>query len=237
MQWALPQTTKELQMYDTSSTTPVQTSESPDAIAVDLGHELTQGFAARFIRHKCRQLVGQLGLTRSDRDDLEQDMRMALIERFEQFDSAVAHWNVFVTTIVEHAVVAILEHRGAEKRGHGLGIATLHTLVNDGEGGYTELAQCVLDDERSNMTGFVPRDPQEVFELSEDLSTVLDRLPPDLREMCERLKTMSITELAREMDVPRRTLRDRLESVRHALRGAGFGENVRKSPPSPARNL
>lgn len=37
----------------------------------DLGHELTNGFAHKFIRFKVRQIIGCVGLPRSRREDRE----------------------------------------------------------------------------------------------------------------------------------------------------------------------
>ena len=47
-----------------------------------------------------------------------------------------------------------------------------------------------------------------------DLDELLQSLPEDLREMCDRLKNDSISQVARELGIPRSTLRDRVCKIR-----------------------
>ncbi|MCX7701853.1 MAG: hypothetical protein N2039_13325, partial [Gemmataceae bacterium] len=61
-------------------------------------------FTQGLIRRKVRQLVGRDGFTAQDRDDLEQELRLRLLQNLSQFDPDQAHRNVFVTSVVERAV-------------------------------------------------------------------------------------------------------------------------------------
>lgn len=74
----------------------------------DLAQWVTCGFAAQAIGHKARQLAGRNGFSLSDRDDLEQELRLHLLRRLGSFDPQVAHWNVFVRTLLErHAATLV----------------------------------------------------------------------------------------------------------------------------------
>ena len=41
-----------------------------------------------------------------------------LLRRLAKFDPTIAHYNVFVTTVIERYSATIIEHRTAESRSH-----------------------------------------------------------------------------------------------------------------------
>ena len=47
-------------------------------------------YAVRIIKYKARQLVGRVGFTESDREDLEQEMILDLLQRLPKYDPARA---------------------------------------------------------------------------------------------------------------------------------------------------
>lgn len=189
---------------------------------IDLQQELTDGFAAKLIRRKSKELVGKAGFTRSDRDDIEQDLRIALFERFEQFDPEVAHWNVFATTIIERQVATMLRQRSAEKREYCRGVTSLSTPVEDADGALTELARQIGEEHLARLTGLAVRSHEDAVDLRHDLEVILSKLPDDLREICERLKSESIADIVRDRNVPRTNVYRLLEWLREFFEAEGF---------------
>ena len=57
---------------------------------IDLSSELSHGFAASFIRYKATRLVGRAGIRPCDQEDVEQELRLHLVQRFPKFDPARA---------------------------------------------------------------------------------------------------------------------------------------------------
>ena len=112
-------------------------------MTIDLERELTTGFAAHLIRQKAKQLIRRPEFAKSDQPDLEQELSLRVIEAFPKFDPEVAHWNAFVTTIVERNVASILEFETAEKRCSEEGIESLNTLVTDSDGNLVQRAQTI----------------------------------------------------------------------------------------------
>jgi RNA polymerase sigma-70 factor (ECF subfamily) len=53
-----------------------------------------------------------------------------------------------------------------------------------------------------------------------DIERVLNALPDDLRDLCERLRESNMAEIAREMGIPRTTLYDKLTKIRETFRKA-----------------
>jgi RNA polymerase sigma-70 factor (ECF subfamily) len=51
---------------------------------------------------------------------------------------------------------------------------------------------------------------------------VVARLRPELRELCERLRHMTLTEIARETGIPRGTLYERRSELQRIFEDAGL---------------
>jgi len=71
-------------------------------------------FARGIIRRKVRLLIGRGGFTRQDRDDLEQQLVLRLLQSLDLFDPELAGPNVFIATVIERAVALILRERRAK---------------------------------------------------------------------------------------------------------------------------
>ena len=106
-------------------------------------------FAARLIRRKARELSSRPGFSSSDRDEIEQQLRLILLKRLDKFDPAVAHYNAFVTTVVERYSATILEHRRAESRSHRRYGGSLNQMVDDGDGNQIEMGATIHEGQPS----------------------------------------------------------------------------------------
>ena len=58
-------------------------------------------FARGIIRRKARLLVGRAGFSRDDREDIEQELLLRLLQSIPLLDPNRGHPNVFITTIVD----------------------------------------------------------------------------------------------------------------------------------------
>jgi hypothetical protein len=165
--------------------------------------------------------VGRAGFTPSDRDVIEQELSLKLLKQLEAFDPGEAHWHVFVTTVVERHAANLLRDKRAEKRDHRLA-TSLHVLIETGDNGPVELAETVGRQEQEARLGRDSRSDEERAQLAGDVADVLAGLPPDLRDVAERLKHDSVSAVARDLGLPRTTLLRRMEHLRRAFEGAGL---------------
>lgn len=190
---------------------------------LDWDRELTKGFAGRLIREKARQLIRQPGFHRSERPDLEQDLRLALWERVDKFDPEVAHWNVFATTVIERQVATLCEQRQADKRSDlQEPPLSLSTMIPDCDDELVPLEELIEPRQQEARLGISRPDDLQLTELRMELEDELAKLPDDLRELAEQLKTMSLMEISRLTGESRRCLRRRLEALREALADSFF---------------
>jgi len=178
-------------------------------------------FAWVVIRRKARQLVGRTGFTAQDREDIEQDLALRLLESLRSYDPAQGHRNAFVTAVVDRAAAKILRDRRTKKRngGHVRSLDTLLRALDWDKDEYDDVAHSF---EESALVDRLPCGAEERIDLREDLAAVLARLPAELRDLAERLKTQSLSEAARELGVPRTTLQRRVAQLRQHFEEAGL---------------
>ena len=180
-------------------------------------------YAVRIIKHKARQLVGRYGLTFFDREDLEQELMIDLLQRMRHFNPAKAKKSTFMARIVERHIATLLETRHAQCRDWRLCRVSLNTPHENDKGDTWELIDR-MDSEGALRTCRPDTRESEINNLRMDVARVLDTLPEDLRDLCERLRESNMAEIARETGVARTTLYDKLTRIRAAFRQAGLDD-------------
>lgn len=164
-------------------------------------------FAADLIRRKARELCRLSAFQNYDRADIEQELRLVLVKRLAKFDASIAHYNAFVTTVIERYCANLIEHETAESRSPNRNGASLNQTVNDGEGNPTQMANLIEEGHQSNRTGGRFRSKAELFDLATDVANVIADLPPEMQDLCERLKRDSVSKIAEDLGIARSTLR------------------------------
>jgi RNA polymerase sigma-70 factor, ECF subfamily len=188
-------------------------------------NEKIDRFTRGIVRRKVKQLIGLAGFTEQDRRDLEQDFFARVLQGMRSFDSTIAHRNKFVTTIVERYVANVLRNKRAEKRDHRR-ICSLHVMVDIGEKDNAEMAQTIGQRELDARRGRHPRSGEELAQLVQDLADVMTTLPDELRGLAERLKTQTVSEIARDMAIPRTTLNESVRRLRQRFVDSGLKDYI-----------
>jgi RNA polymerase sigma-70 factor (ECF subfamily) len=188
---------------------------------IDLGRELTEGFAARHIRHKAKQVARHAGFSKSDVEDIQQQLVEHVLENVAAFDPRQGHFNVFVKTVVERYTANILRDHCAEKRDRRQ-TCSLSTIVDEDDCGPIELGDTIGQDALDARLGRTTREPHDTASLAADVADVVATLPPELRELCKRLMNTSVSKVARELGVPRTTLHERVRKLRGHFAEAGL---------------
>ncbi len=185
-------------------------------------------YAAKLIRIKARQLVGKAGLTEDDRCDLEQELMIDLLQRMRHFNPTKAKKTTFMTRIVERHIATLLEARHAQCRDWRLCRVSLNSPCENDKGDTFELIDWVNSD---GCFGNPEPESREraVNNIRVDIEGVLNALPDDLRDLCNRLHESNMAEIARETGVPRTTLYDKLAIIREAFREAKLDDYLEGS--------
>ena len=182
--------------------------------------ELTP-FEHSLIRRKAGQILGRNGFAWQDRDSVEQELKIKLLERLEFFDRGVSHRNVFATTVIEREVAKLIRYRQADKRDFRR-VCSLNVMIPSGDEDPVELGSTISTQEYETRWCRESRSPEALSELRQDITTMLELLPPDLRRLAEQLKEKSLSQVAREMGIPRTTLRERVYEIRARFESAGM---------------
>ena len=172
--------------------------------------------AAKTIRHKARQLVDTAGFKRHDLKDIEQELRLDLLQRLPKFNPNKATHETFVARLIERKISKLIRYRTQEKRDFRRESFSLNDRIDDPESESIERISTVGQDEADIRIGKRRRSREEEAQLRVDVSLVLSGLPNDLRELAELLKTHTITQAAESLGIPRSTLygaRDRLRCI------------------------
>lgn len=179
-------------------------------------------YAVRIIKYKARQLVGRVGFTESDRQDLEQEMVFDLLRRLPKFKPERAQRNTFIARVVEHKVATIIEAQKAGMRDYRLCPCSLNDRFENEEGGSVERIDTINQDDYLQRTGKLSRPISDLWGLSIDVRSAVEKLPPELRELCKRLQTESVTEISRDTGIPRGTIYESINKLRTLFEDAGL---------------
>ena len=182
-------------------------------------------YVEELIHHKARQLIGTAGFTRDDVEDLEQEMRLDLLERLPKFDPNKATYNTFMSRLVERKISNLIRHRTQEIRDFRCEEGSVHDVVECGDK-KVECIETVTQDEQDFRLGRHIHSTKAHQDLKLDISLVLSTLTPELRKLAELLKTMSITEVARKLGIPRSTLYDRITRLRGIFEDMGLSKQM-----------
>lgn len=175
-------------------------------------------YANKLIRHKARQLVDQFGFTRSDRDDLEQELRTHLFQQAARFDPERGSASTFISRVLSRKVVSIIRHRCAEQR-HCYRVAcSLNDLVRDEDDAWLERGQTLPPDADRRRTAAT----EVLSDLSIDLHQAVDALEPRLQRLWHMLLSNTVTDAARELGVSRFVVYARVQELREHFAAHGL---------------
>jgi RNA polymerase sigma-70 factor (ECF subfamily) len=180
-------------------------------------------YAVRLIRKKAWQLVGKAGFTEADREDLEQELIIDLLQRLSKFNPDRANRKTFITRVVTNRVATLIELQKASCRNYRLYTNSLNDYVDIGGGDLVEREETIASDDYLQNTGRCSRPLKELEELSLDIERIIAKLPPKTRNLCEGLKGgETISDIAREMGITRETVYQSIKELRKALEKSGL---------------
>ncbi len=168
---------------------------APKPELFEIPHARGSDYASWLVRRTAADLVKSRDFNLSDRDDIEQDLMVRLLESWPQFDPAKGSATTFISTVVRNTVSNLIRRRQRE----------LRTFVNSD-------SLPVVEDSSH----------EDGIDLKCDVATVLASLPPEDRDLAERLMTSSILEIAAADDVTVASVRKRVERLRKVFEAAGL---------------
>ena len=191
-------------------------------MGVDNSDDGIDPYAAGLIKYKARKLVGKAGFTASDREDIEQELRLDLLRRLPKYNPKRAQRNTFIARVVEHRLATLIEAQKAGIRDYRRCRCSLNECFEDADGRSVERVDTFDQEDYLLRTGAQSRPSEELNRLAIDVAAVLETLPPELRELCRRLKAETVTEISRDTGIPRGTIYESIKKLREIFKDAGL---------------
>jgi len=181
-------------------------------------------FITALVHRKANQLVKQSGFDASEQMDLTQDLIASIMQSLKAFDESVGHKYPFILAVVDRHVCNLLRTKKSRKRTSGA-IISLNVSIALEDAGPTELIQTIGDREMDRRLG---RDrllsEEQLSDLRLDLARIIQDLPAAWQDLIERRKSQSVSEIARDLGIPRTTLNLWLLQIRERFAAAGLEE-------------
>ena len=158
-------------------------------------------------------LTGHYGFTRSDLEDIRQELYLRLHRNLPQHDPMKGGKATFVDRVLRSAVRDLIRRQVATKRDHAMCTASLDSPY---PGGYGTLGDSITD------TDSTPSHTDRIH-LVIDVQRVVAGLDQDLQSLCHALSMQKTpTEIAREHGICRQTFYARRMRLRRAFEDAGM---------------
>lgn len=175
------------------------------------------GFAMQLIKYKARRLIGQAGYTSEDQRDIEQDLVLDLLQRIPEYNSAKAQLNTFVTRVVDNKVASLIEARSTCKRDYRVTIVSINETLTDENGDTFDRCDTISQEDFFFRINSSVRSEVEQHDLTLDLQTIIEQLPAEMKELCELLSQVNITEASRITGRPRKKLYESIRKIRRVF--------------------
>ena len=176
-------------------------------------------YTSKLIGHKARRLVGHFGFTRSDREDIEQDLVLHLLKQIPHFDSRRGSERTFIDRIVNRKVVSIVRGRLAARRDYRR-LSSLNDVALDEAGQIVERVDTLPDDADRRIA----RDcaAPDARDLALDVLTVLATLDPESKRICDLVIAGTKRKTCENLGLSKSGLRDRVLKLREIFSAAGL---------------
>jgi RNA polymerase sigma-70 factor (ECF subfamily) len=179
-------------------------------------------YAVNLIRFKARQMVGRAGFLEADQHDLEQELVTDLLRRLPRFNRQRAKRSTFIARIVNNHIATLVEAQKAGCRDYRR-CQSLEELQDTQSQHLGERSAWLNQDALSCSEQIIFAQRNEAsLALRLDLDKALAKLPVNLRSLCVRLTASTISDIARELGIPRTTLYEAIHKVRALFEDAGL---------------
>ncbi len=191
-------------------------------------------YAAKRIRFRANQMVGKHGFTEDDFKDMCQALMCDVLRRVPKFDDSRADIKIFISTVIDNGLAAMIKYREAKRRDHRREERALDEPVPDEDGEWTTFGETISEEEARSRLGRAGPTDLERADLAMDVAVVLAQLDETDRQLCLDLRFMTPSEVSREKGISRSFIYKRIADLRRKFVEAGLGFSMSSRTHSPA---
>lgn len=179
-------------------------------------------FVRSVINRQVSKLIATSDFPQQDRADLVQEVYVRAMCSLRHYDPKVGHLYPYVCTVVQRHLSNVLRDRAAIRR-KTAGRVSLSKTIRGDDGAIVEMSQTLHDGDQDRRLGRSRRlDERELNDLRMDLAELMATLPDKFQEILRLRQTHSVTEISRDLGIPRTTLNDWMAQIRKRFEEAGF---------------
>jgi DNA-directed RNA polymerase specialized sigma24 family protein len=145
------------------------------------------GLATRCIRRKAAAMLGWVGFTRLDAEDIEQELTLAVIQRLPKYDQTRSRMITYISSVVRVAALALIRRRRTAKRNHGRKPVSLDAPRQPGRSRTLTRAQSTGQAQARRHRKIATRSEVETVAMQHDVAVAVAALEPDLASVCSDL--------------------------------------------------
>ncbi|MGB7323964.1 MAG: sigma-70 family RNA polymerase sigma factor [Rubripirellula sp.] len=179
-------------------------------------------FTRRLAKWKATQLVGKYGFSDTDRDDIEQDIYVHVLQRWSSYDPAEGHHHKFITAVIERFMANFVRDRQAIKRCDSAVGSLQSPMAEPGED--LSVGQAVSNNGLDGRLGRRRRGSDELAGMRIDMDALLKEFPAQWQEVLELRKSLTVTEISERLNIPRTTINAWIRKVRERFAEVGLDE-------------
>ena len=168
----------------------------------------TGEYAQWYIKRRSRELIRILGLPLGDAEDVCQHLTLELLRQVHRYDPKRAAPNTYTVRVVDTAAGMLRRRHRRLKRGAGQVTHSSDVPATGSDDAPTVAGFLTVRDlERRTLTKSL--DPFESFEITEAIAVALSRMPPQARDVSQRLMAgHKAAAIARDLQISRRQVRN-----------------------------
>ena len=160
-------------------------------------------YAVNLIRYKTRRLIGQAGYTRSDKEDIEQDLSLHLRQQLPKYNPRKGTLKTFINTVLDNKIRTMVAARTTSQFDFRQHDFSLDETIETETGDRVSRGEAIDSEEYLMVTGRLNRKALDGVEMRIDVQCAASLLPADLQTLCAGLQKRTIVDIAREDGVSR----------------------------------
>ena len=172
-----------------------------------LGEEILNDFAMRTARIKAEQLHRRPEFSDCDAEDIGQELLMYLIQKADSYDPARAKLNTFINRVINSGVRELLRSKKRHKRhpiGDGVQMQSFETPVDTVDETFATLGGEICEEDQGRRMQSSHSDPFDAIDEADALEVAMQKMPTELRQVCEHLRCHSMSSTMEKFGLPRR---------------------------------
>ena len=172
-----------------------------------LGEEILNDFAMKTARIKAEQLHRRPEFSDCDAEDIAQELLMYLIQKADCFDPSRSKVNTFINRVINSGVRELLRSRKRHKRHpieDGVQMQSFETPVDTVDETFATLGGEICDEDQVRRNQSSYSDPFHAIDEADALEVAMQKMPTELRQVCEHLRCHSMSSTMEKFRLPRR---------------------------------